>query len=384
MIQFRILKQSKKSFARLGILETPHGVVETPTLVPVATQASVKTLTSEEVRATGSQMLIANTFHLHLRPGERVVKAAHGIHKFMAWDRPMMTDSGGFQVFSLGFGRDLGLGKLSAPSEEVRLGAQPQRLRITDEGVRFRSPIDGRELFMGPKESMKIQASIGADIAFAFDECTPPAADEAYTANSMARTHQWAKDSLRFRGKTQALYGIVQGGRFPDLRKASAAFIGALPFDGFAVGGEFGGDKRAMAQMVRTVLDVLPTERPRHLLGIGHPDDFLPVMSSGIDTFDCIAPTHYARRGVAFVPLGLAPSLSKGRLDLRQSKFLRDRTPVDPTCACATCTTYTRSYIAHLLRAHEITALRLLTFHNLFFFNATIARMRDDIKRGKI
>lgn len=376
MISFRVLKQSKKSGARFGVLETAHGLIETPTLIPVATQASVKTLTSDEVRATGSQMLIANTFHLHLRPGERVVKSAGGLHQFMSWDRPLMTDSGGFQVFSLGFGRDLGLGKLSTPSEEVRLGAQPQRLKITDTGVYFRSPIDGRELFIGPKESMRIQAALGADIAFAFDECTPGAADEAYTAHSLTRTHQWAKDSLRLRDKKQALYGIVQGGRFPKLRKTSAAFVGALPFDGFGIGGEFGGDKRVMAQMLDLTFAILPPEKPRHLLGIGHPDDFFPVIRAGVDAFDCIAPTHYARRGIAFVLLG--------RLDLRQAKFLRDPKPLDPLCACVTCAQYSRSYICHLLRAHEITALRLLTFHNLFFFNATIARMRKDIKRGKI
>jgi queuine tRNA-ribosyltransferase/7-cyano-7-deazaguanine tRNA-ribosyltransferase len=310
----------------------------------------------------------------------------------MAWNRPLMTDSGGFQVFSLGFGRDFGLGKLSAPSEEVRLGAQPQRLRITDAGVHFCSPIDGRALFIGPNESMKIQAAIGADIAFAFDECTPPAADEAYTANSLLRTHQWAKDSLRFRNKQQALYGIVQGGRFAQLRKESAATIGALPFDGFAIGGEFGGDKRAMDDMIRFTLGILPSDTPRHLLGIGHPEDFFPVITAGIDTFDCIAPTHYARRGIAFVthglslnaPMGLAMSPPNGRLDLRQAQFLRDPKPLDPRCACATCATYSRAYIAHLLRAHEITALRLLTFHNLFFFHATIARLRDDIQRGRI
>ncbi len=376
MITFRILKQSKKSAARLGVLETPHGVVETPALTTVATQASVKTLTSDEVRATGSQMLIANTFHLHLRPGERIVKAAGGLHQFMAWDRPLMTDSGGFQVFSLGFGRDLGLGKLSSPSDEVRLGAQPQHLRITDTGVYFRSPIDGSPLFIGPRESIKIQEALGADIVFAFDECTPSVSDEAYTARSLSRTHQWAKDCLRFKKSKQALYGIVQGGRFAHLRQASAAFIGALPFDGFAIGGEFGGDKQVMSAMIRLTLGILPSGTPRHLLGIGHPDDLLPVIRSGIDTFDCIAPTHYARRGIAFI--------SSGRLDLRRQIFLKDKKPIDNACACVTCVTYTRSYICHLLRAHEITALRLLTFHNLSFFHETIRKLREDIKNGKI
>ncbi len=378
MFSFTVLKKSKKSGARLGLLETTYGVVETPAFVPVATQAVVKTLTSEEAAEAGAQLLIANTYHLHLRPGERVVKARGGLHTFMQWPRPLMTDSGGFQVFSLGFGKDFGMGKMlkEKSPEEIRAGQQPKLLSITDEGVRFRSYIDGKELFIGPKESMRIQGALGADIIFAFDECTSPIADHAYTARSLTRTHRWAKICLEEKPNAQALYGIVQGGKFKDLRMASAQFIGALPFDGFGIGGEFGDDKRTMASMLKLSFKALPKEKPRHLLGIGHPEDIAGIIKAGVDTFDCIVPTQYARRGVAFT--------SAGRLNLMQQPFLKDAAPVDKKCSCDTCATYSRAYISHLLRAHEVTPLRLLTLHNLYFFNALVQKMRMDIKNGKM
>jgi queuine tRNA-ribosyltransferase/7-cyano-7-deazaguanine tRNA-ribosyltransferase len=377
-LNFRIVKKSKLSNARLGHIETSHGVVQTPCLVTVATQATVKTLTSQEVEKAGSGMLIANTFHLHLKPGEQFLKKAGGIHAFMNGKRPLMTDSGGFQVFSLGFGRDHGVGKILKGQKDLKIeyGHQPKNIKITQDGVYFNSPVDGRRLFIGPKESMKIQESIGADIIFMFDECTSPVANYEYTKKSLEKTHQWAKVCLKVKKSEQALFGIVQGGKFKDLRIESAKFIGGLPFDGFGIGGEFGDDKKKMPQMLEWVINELPEKKPRHLLGIGHLEDMEKIIKAGIDTFDCTAPTHYARRGIAFT--------SEGRLNMRQQKFLKKREPLDKNCTCEVCVSYKKDYICHLLRAGEITPLRLLTFHNLHYFNAYVEKIREKIRRGEI
>jgi len=387
MLAFKVLKQSKKSQARLGILKTEHGVIETPCLVPVATQAVVKTLESQEVKATKTQLLICNTYHLHLKPGEAIIKKAGGLHHFMNWPGPLMTDSGGFQVFSLGFGRDFGTGKIlknGQPAQillrKIEAGQQPKLLKITGQGVYFRSFVNGQEIFLGPKESIKIQQKLGADIIFAFDECTSPIADFAYTEKSLVRTHQWAKICLTAKKTKQALFGIVQGGRFKDLRVESARFIGGLPFEGFGIGGEFGSDKKKMLQMLDWVVRELPLEKPRHLLGIGYLDDIPEIIKRGVDLFDCSVPTHYARRGIAFT--------SYGKLDLAQSKFLHPlaggKEPLDKKCGCFVCQNYKRNYISHLLRAKEITGLKLLTFHNLYFFNTFVEKIRSQIKQGKI
>ncbi len=378
MIDFKITYKSKKSNARIGILKTPHGEIETPSFVGVATQAVVKTLTAKEVEQTKSQILISNTFHLHLKPGEDYLKKAGGIHKFMDWNHPLMTDSGGFQVFSLGFGRDHGVGKILKEKSNITIksGKKPKNVKITEDGVFFRSPKDGNKLFIGPKESIAIQEAIGADIMFAFDECTSPVADYYYTKTSLEKTHRWAQICLDVKKTDQALYGIVQGGKFEDLRTESAKFIGSLPFDGFGIGGEFGDEKRTMTDMLGFTLPYLPEEKPRHLLGIGHVEDIVPVMTSAIDTFDCIVPTHYARHGVAFTSIG--------KLDMRKTIFLDDDKPLDPNCDCLTCTTYKRNYICHLLKAGEITALRLLSFHNLYYFNTYVENLREEIKSGKL
>ncbi len=382
MIEFKVLKKSTKSRARLGILKTPHGEIETPAFVPVATQATIKTLDSQQVLRTGAQLLIANTFHLHDRPGEAVVANAGGIHKMMAWPKPLMTDSGGFQVFSLGFGRDLEVGKVlkffdrskSNNKQAVQLGHQAKNLKITPEGVYFHSPIDGRELFIGPKESIKIQQKIGADIIFAFDECTPPMATREYVESSLELTHKWAKLCLQHRTSKQALYGIVQGSLFKDLREKSAEYIGGLGFDGFGLGGDLGDSKKSMKQIIRWMTEKLPEDKPRHLLGIGYLEDMPMVMSEGVDTFDCIVPTHYARRGIAFT--------RTGKMNLGQSQYLKDKKPLDSKCKCETCQNYTRQYICHLLKAKELTGMSLLTFHNLFYFNQVAADLRLKIKKG--
>lgn len=378
MIDFKVVYKSKKSNARIGILRTPHGEIETPSFVGVATQAVVKTLTSKEVEQTSSQILISNTFHLHLKPGEEFLKKAGGIHKFMNWDKPLMTDSGGFQVFSLGFGRDHGVGKILKEKSDIKIttSKKPKNVKITEDGVFFRSPKDGQKLFIGPKESIKIQEDIGADIMFAFDECTSPVADYFYTKRSLDKTHRWAEICLQSKKTNQALYGIVQGGKFEDLRIESANYIGSLPFDGFGIGGEFGDEKRTMTDMLSFTLNHLPYEKPVHLLGIGHLEDIPQIIKAGVDTFDCIVPTHYARHGIAFT--------SEGKLDMRKSQFLNDKKPLDKKCNCQTCINYKRNYITHLLRADEITALKLLTFHNLYYFNNYVLELREKIKAGKI
>jgi len=399
-MNFKILKKSKISRARLGFLETKHGVVETPCFVPVATQAVVKTLDSKEVEETKSQILIANTFHLHLKPalsrrslgegGEKIIAHAGGLHNFMNWKKPLMTDSGGYQVFSLGFGKDFNIPKILKSrintdnktdlrgKEEfiIKEGSQPQKIKINDDGVIFRSPIDGRELFIGPKESIKIQQKLGADIIFSFDECPPPLADLSYLKKSLAKTHKWAKVCLNTKKSDQALFGIVQGSRYKDLRVESAKFIGALDFDGFGIGGEFGNNKKEMAEMVGWVVDELPEKKPRHLLGVGYLEDMESIIKAGVDTFDCTVPTHYARRGIAFT--------SEGKLNLKQTKFLKKREPLDKNCVCNVCLNYKKDYICHLLKAGEITGMKLLTFHNLFYFNTFVEEIRNRIKKNEI
>ena len=380
-MNFKILKKSKTSRARLGFIETEHGVVETPCLVPVATQAVIKTLESKEVEETKSQILISNTFHLHLKPGEKIVEKAGKIHKFMNWKKPLMTDSGGYQVFSLGFGTDFGLGskilkKEQERGESIKENAQPQQIKINNDGVIFRSPVNGDELFIGPKESIKIQEKIGADIIFAFDECTPPLADLNYVKNSLEKTHRWAKICLKTKKSNQALFGIVQGSRFKDLRIESAKFIGGLDFDGFGIGGEFGNDKKEMSKMIGWVVDELPERKPRHLLGVGYLEDMESIIKSGVDTFDCTVPTHYARRGIAFT--------SEGKLNIKQTKFLKKNEPLDKNCVCSVCLNYKKDYICHLLKAGEITGMKLLTFHNLYYFNTYVEEIRGKIKRGEI
>ena len=380
MIEFSVLKRSQKSQARLGLLKTTYGEIETPAFVAVATQASVRALSSEEIKDTGTQILIANTFHLHLRPGERLIKKIGGLHRFMNWPRPIMTDSGGFQVFSLGFGREYGLGKiLKKPKTDlISKNSRPKFIKITKDGVIFRSPIDGQEIFLGPKESIQIQEALGADIIFVFDECTPPTADYQYTRKSLGLTHRWAQDSLKAKKSNQALFGIVQGGKFKDLRLESANFIASLDFDGFGIGGEFGSDKKTMVEMLRLINSNLPFEKPRHLLGIGYPEDMPRIIAAGVDTFDCTVPTHYGRRGIAFT--------SEGRLNLSQSKFLSSKGfwPLDKNCGCFVCLNYSRAYLAHLIRAKEISGLKFLSFHNLYFFNSLVGKIREEIKKGKL
>jgi queuine tRNA-ribosyltransferase len=379
VLEFKILKKSKKSRARLGVISTPHGDIETPSFVPVATRGAIRTLDSAEVSALGSQLLICNTYHLHLTPGEKVVKKAGGLHKFMNWKGPIMTDSGGFQVYSLGFGRDHGVGKVLQKEQERTLkeDAQPVAVKIEEDGVRFRSPIDGKELFLNPKESIRIQEALGSDIMLAFDECPSPLSGEEYMRLSLEKTHRWAQECIDAKkSKKQALYGIVQGGAFESLRVESAKIIGSMDFDGFGIGGEFGYDKKSLAKIVAAVTDNLPATKPRHLLGIGHPEDFSYTMRSGADTFDCIVPTQYARRGTVFT--------SKGRIDLKKPRMLNVQRPLDANCKCDVCKNYSTAYVSHLLRAHDLTGMKLATMHNVHYFNALAKRLRKQIGDGDL
>ncbi|MGC9031594.1 MAG: tRNA guanosine(34) transglycosylase Tgt [Minisyncoccia bacterium] len=379
MLDFRILKESKKSRARLGFLKTIHGEIETPTLVPVATQASIKALdTLRLLKETKTKILICNTFHIHLKPGEDIIKKAGGLYNFMNFKGILMTDSGGYQVFSLGFGKDLNIGKISNKKTNFKIkeGSQPNKIKITKEGVYFNSPLDGKKIFLGPKDSIKIQEKLGADIIFAFDECPPPFASKKYIKESLERTHNWAKICLKEKRSNQALFGIIQGGKYKDLRKESANFIASLDFDGFGIGGEFGKDKKEMKTILDFTLSFLPKEKPRHLLGIGSLEDIKIIIQSGIDTFDCTIPTHFARHGIVFG--------SFGKINLRKKEFLKDKKPLDPKCDCNVCKNYKRNYLSHLIRANEIAGISLLTIHNLYFFNSFLEKQRKLIKEGKI
>lgn len=361
-------------------METSHGVVETPCLVPVATQGVVKTLDEKEVEETKSEILISNTFWLHLRPGEKIVEKSGGLHKFMNWKKPLMTDSGGFQVFSLGFGKDFGVTKFTGGKNDEKTAIVKNQtakaVKITRDGACFRSPINGDELFLGPKESIKIQQKLGADIMFAFDECTPPLANYEYVNDSVEKTHSWAKICLKAKKSKQALFGIVQGSGFKDLREKSAKFINSLDFDGFGIGGDLWRERSGTRSILKYIIPHLNEKKPRHLLGVGHLKNIEDIIKEGIDLFDCTVPTHYARHGIAFT--------FKGRLDLKSSKFLKKNEPLDKECTCRVCLNYKKNYICHLLRAKEITALKLITFHNLWHFNSHIESIRQKIKKGEL
>lgn len=381
MIEFKILKKSSQSRARLGILKTPHGEVETPSLVPVATQAVIKTLESSEVEKTNTQIIIANTFHLHLKPGEKILQSSGGIHEFMNWKKPIMTDSSGFQVFSLGFGSDFKVGKIlkffpEEKTELVNINSKPKNITITENGVFFTSPVDGKKIFIGPKESIKIQESIGADIILTFDECTPPLCSYEYAKLALDRTHIWAKICLETKKSNQALFGIVQGSKYKDLRIESAKYIDSLGFAGYGIGGDMGESKKITTDILKWTIPLLSENKPRHLLGIGHLEDMELIIKHGIDLFDCTVPTHYARHRVAFT--------SFGKLDMGKTIFLKDQNPLDEKCHCFVCGNYKRNYITHLIKAKEITALKLLTFHNLHFFNDYVKKIREKIKEGMI
>lgn len=369
--------------ARRGELRTPHGVIETPAFLPVGTQATVKTLDTADLRTAGAQVVLANTYHLYLRPGSDLVKKLGGLHDFMGWDGPIITDSGGFQVFSLGFGLEHGVSKISNifPDEDRvnRRTQRPKLMRVDEEGVSFTSHLDGSSHRLTPESSIKIQQDLGADIILAFDECTSPLHDREYTAAALDRTHRWAERCLEAwtTRRRQALFGIVQGGAWQELREDSARFIDGRPFPGMAIGGSLGKTKRDMHRILEWVTPLLAPEKPRHLLGIGEIEDLFESVARGVDLFDCVAPTRMARNGTLYLsPANGGAKRNRFRLNVNTAKYRSDASPPDPGCDCPTCQNHSRAYLRHLFVTGEALGPRLGTIHNLHF----IHRLLDDIR----
>lgn len=363
------------------MLETPHGTVETPFLCVVGTAGSVKGVTPDELRTAGAAVLLANTYHLFLRPGAEVVRELGGLHRFMGWDGPLVTDSGGFQVFSLGSGLEHGVGKQIGmfPDEGSATGRKPRGqaarlVKVDDDGATFTSHIDGSRQRLTPESSIATQEALGADVILAFDEPTSPLHEAEYTRRAMERTHRWATRCLAARTRgDQALYGIVQGGAYPDLREASARFIGSLPFDGVAIGGSLGKSKADMHAVLDWSLSHVPGQWPRHLLGIGEPEDLLSCAARGIDQFDCVAPTRLARHGQLYTPFG--------KMLITRPEFREDARAIQDRCGCYTCSAgFSRGYLRHLFVANELLAYTLASLHNLHFILGLMAQIREAIR----
>ena len=352
MFEFDLMASDGR--ARAGVFHTPHGLLQTPVFAPVGTLASVKALTPEQVRGAGATLVLANTYHLHLRPGDELVREMGGVHAFMAWDGPMLTDSGGYQVFSLS-----------------------ERREIDEEGVTFRSHLDGRELRFTPERVMGIQENIGADIIMAFDECAEPY-DRRYNEQAVKRTHAWLERCIQAKTREdQALFGIVQGGVFPDLRKESADFVASQNLPGVAIGGlSVGETKEEMAAMLDVLEPRLPQDRPRYLMGVGSPEDLVEGVVRGVDLFDCVLPTRLARNHAALTRLG--------RLNLRNKPYADDQRPIDPECDCYTCRTFTRAYLRHLIVAREMLAATLVSIHNLHTLTHLMADLRQAVLDGRL
>jgi queuine tRNA-ribosyltransferase len=349
-VRFELVHEDARTGARLGRLVTPHGVVDTPAFMPVGTAGSVKAMLPSEVEATGAQVILGNTYHLMLRPGHDVVAKLGGLHRFCGWQRTILTDSGGFQVYSLS-----------------------EKRTITEEGVRFQSPYDGSSHDLSPERSIEVQETLGADIAMAFDECPPPGESRAYVEASMHRTTRWLDRCIAARRKTEttSLFGIVQGGVHEDLRSSHASALLERDLDGYAIGGVAVGEaKEDMMRIVRFTAPLLPKDRPRYLMGVGLPEDLVELSRAGIDMFDCVVPTRNARNGRLFT--------SAGVYVVKHTEHREDDRPIDPRCGCPTCATFSRGYIRHLWMTDEIIVHRLTTMHNLWFFQ----RLMDDIRRA--
>ncbi|MBO8126763.1 MAG: tRNA guanosine(34) transglycosylase Tgt [Firmicutes bacterium] len=354
-LSFELLTEPKPVGPRRGRITTRHGTIETPVFMPVGTQATVKTLTPRDLQEVGAEIILSNTYHLYLRPGEDLVAEAGGLHSFMSWGRPILTDSGGFQVFSLA-----GLRK------------------ITEEGVEFRSHLDGSKHFLSPERAIQVENALGADIIMCFDECIPYPADYQYAKDSTARTSRWAARCKRAhqRPEEQALFGIVQGGMYKDLRKRSAEELVELDFPGYAVGGlSVGEPKGLMLELLENTTPFLPVDKPRYLMGVGSLDYVVEGIDRGIDMFDCVLPTRMARHGTAFT--------SQGRVVVKNAEYARDFSPLDPECDCYVCQNFSRAYLRHLFAAREFTGLRLLSYHNLYFLLAVMKEIRRSIEAGQ-
>ena len=355
-ITYELLHVCKQTGARRGVIHTPHGDIQTPVFMPVGTQATVKSLTPEELKEINAQIILSNTYHLYLRPGHKLVEEAGGLHNFMKWDRPILTDSGGFQVFSL---------------KDLRT--------ITEEGVEFKSHLDGSRHLFTPEKVMEIENSLGADIIMAFDECCPYPSTYEYTQKSMERTTRWAKrckEAHKYPEK-QGLFGIIQGGFYKDLRKKSLDDLVELDLPGYAIGGiAIGEPREEYLDILRYVAPMMPENKPRYMMGIGSPDYLIEAVMAGIDMGDCVLPTRIARHGTAMT--------SNGKLVVRNANYERDFTPLDDECDCYTCRNYTRAYISHLIKANEILGFRLLSIHNLYFLTKLMDRVKIEIERDNL
>lgn len=354
-ISYELLGQGSKSRARLGKIYTPHGDIETPIFMPVGTAATVKGVLPEALHEMDAQIILSNTYHLYLRPGHEIVKEAGGLHKFMNWDRPILTDSGGFQVFSLGALR-----------------------KITEEGVYFSSHIDGSKHMISPEKSIEIQNALGSDIIMAFDECAPYPADRGYVRKSLERTTRWLKRCKDYHKNVekQALFGIMQGGMYQDLRKQSAQQIVEMDLPGYAIGGlSVGEPKDLMLEVLDYSVDYLPKDKPIYLMGVGSPDYLFEGVERGVDMFDCVLPTRIARHGMAMT--------ATGKLNIKNAKFERDFAPLDESCDCYTCKNYSRAYLRHLYKAGELLSATLLSIHNLHFLIKMMENIRNSIREDR-
>lgn len=353
-VTYELLHIDKTTGARRGVVHTPHGDIQTPIFMPVGTQATVKSMTVEELKENGAQIILSNTYHLYLRPGERIVKEAGGLHNFMRWDRPILTDCGGFQVFSL---------------SDLRT--------ISEDGVEFKSHLDGSKHFFSPEKVMQIEEDLGADIIMSFDECCPYPSTYEYTKNSMERTTRWAKRCKEAHKTEQALFGIIQGGFYEDLREKSAKDLIELDFPGYAIGGiSVGEPKEEFIKMLKFTTPLMPANKPRYLMGVGTPDYLLEASMAGIDMCDCVLPTRIARNGTAMT--------SHGKVVVRNANYAEDFTPLDPECDCYTCRNYTRAYIRHLVKCNEILGVRLLSIHNIKFLTNLMERVRMEIENDNL
>ena len=366
-------------FARAGVISTPHGDIKTPAFIPVGTKATVKAVTPEQIQEAGAQAILANAYHLYLQPGHELIDRAGGLSRFMNWDGPTFTDSGGFQVLSLGSGYKKTISMDTATSSNTPRSTR--RAFVDDDGVNFRSVIDGSLHRFTPEKSMEIQADIGADICFAFDELTSLAEPYEYQVEALERTHSWAERSLkkfasmrkeRSDRSYQALFGVLQGANYEELRRQTATHLGAMDFDGYGIGGAI--EKSKLGQIVRWCTEELPADKPKHLLGISEPDDMFDAVENGVDTFDCVSPTRVARNG-AFYTLD-------GRKNLNNAKFKEDFGTLDPDCACYTCSNYSRAYLHHLLKSRERLSATLLSIHNESFIIRLVDNMRFAIEDG--
>lgn len=382
---FSITARDPQSRARAGRLRTAHGIVETPVFMPVGTRATVKSLSPEEVRAAGAQIILGNTYHLYLQPGHELIARRGGLHRFMAWDGPILTDSGGFQVFSLIYG---GIADEVKGRRTAHPMAHRDMVKVTEDAVIFRSYLDGLRHVFTPERSIEVQHALGADVIVCFDELPPFHAGYDYTATSLARTHRWAQRCLTFhQGRAteqlanpgQLLFGIVHGGVFPDLRKTSAEYISALAFDGLCIGGSLGANKAQMYDVVDMTVPHLPEGMARHLLGVGDVDDMLEHVARGIDMFDCVSPTRLGRHGTALV----RDRTRHWRLNVGNAALREDEGPLDAHCTCPTCRTFSRSYIHYLFRAKELLGIRLVSLHNITFLINLMTEVRASIVAGR-